>query len=770
MRYRFAAMGRVPGLFGPNMSRGRPRRMLTACVLLQVAAAAGASAQEAFETEHRRRLAENPDGVSLTVTLENGRRRFAMGEVIRLQLSFSSRIPDTYRLDQNHYRHRGSNMDHPTVTPAAGTVDPLEDYVGAGVIGFVGSLLSSLPKVLGPESMTASLVLNDHLRFERPGRYRLFVVSRRVRPADRYAALPVASNVIDLELVEADPSVQQRRIAAAMAVLRADGDRTALDEACRVLRFQGTAWAVEAILDHYPRAVTSCQGEISLGLMGVPAPLREHAVREMMLRLRDPRYPVRRQFLQDLVFLTYLTRHPDYAVSTGTPPATYADRRNAYEEIEDRCADDLAGAIAAKEGRALAISAMTLVAHIRSVGAPESVERDAEILRTRLPGVFGLLSAEEQRELLENYWRAVRHPDFLPVLREILDQPAGDSGREEPLRDAALRHLHELAPAEGRQRILQEIRSGTSTMDAGTLGVLPDTTLPELDQELMTQVELSATPDLASRLLLRYASAAVLPRVLRWLRPRLDNVACPPHDALLAYLLKVRPDEGLDLIRNALSRRTRCYQSVLKRVADLHGGSELTALAVEALEDADTDVVRNAAETLRDYGTAAARDALLRQLTHWHEEALGREDRPPESAGWNRRWWVGWRLQTVLALALAEGHGWRLELDELYRVRDLAHDGVKAELNRHIEQAMQEPRIRVTGDPLDGLEFSVDPYRSGGSLERLQQKLLQYPAGTVFGWPSRPLRGWEADEAEQFARLQQFLRQRGLDLVRSATR
>ncbi len=767
MRYRFAALGRVPGLFGPNMSRGRPRRMLTACVLFQVAAAAGASAQEAFETEHRRRLAENPDGVSLTVTIENGRRRFAMGEVIRLQLSFSSRIPDTYRLEPRSYDRSGRlDLDLPTVTPAAGAVDPLEDYFGAGVFGFIGGGLSTPPEFLGPESMSASLVLNEHLRFERPGRYRLFVVSRRVRPADRYAVLPVVSNVIDLELVEADPSVQQRQIAAAMAVLRADGDRTALDAACSVLRFQGTAGAVEAILDHYPRAVTSCQSAISFGLMGVPAPLREHAVREMMLRLRDPHYPVRRQFLRDLAFLTYLTQHPDYAVSTGTPPATYVDRRNAYQEIRDRCVEDLAGAVAAKEGRALAISAVTLVANIRS----ESVERDAEVLRTRLPGVFGLLSEEEQRELLENYWRAVRHPDFLPVLREILDRPAGDSGREEPLRDAALRRLHELAPAEGRQRILQEIRSGTSTMDAATLGVLPDTTLPELDQELMTQVELSATPYLASRLLLRYASAAVLPRVLRWLRPRLDNVACPPHDALLAYLLRVSPDEGLDLIRTALSRRTRCFQSVLKRVADLHGGSELTALAVEALEDPDTDVVRDAAETLRDYGTAAAKDALWRQLTHWHEEALGRDDRPSESVRWNQQWWVGWRLQTVLALALAEGHGWRLELEELNRVRDLAHDAVKAELKRHIEQVMQEPRISVTRDPLDGLEFSVDPYRSGGSFERLQQKLLQYPAGTVFGWPSRPLPGWEADEAEQFARLQQFLRQRGLDLVRSATR
>ena len=774
MSQRCATVGRnTPGRLGASISGEWMRRILTACLLLQFAAAPGASAQEPFETEHLRRLAENPEGVSLTVTVENGRRRFAMGEIVRLQLSFSSQIPDTYQLDPISYDRSGRlNVDLPTVTPAASAVDPLEDYYGAGLFAFVGGGISTPPSFLGPDPVSLSLVLNEHLRFERPGRFRLFVVSRRVHPAGRYAGLSVTSNVIDLEIVEADPAVQQRQIAAALAVLRDDSDTTRLDAACQVLRFQGTAGAVDAILDEYHRPAASCRSTFSLGLNGVPPPLRAYAARAMLLRLRDPRYPVGSRFLPNLAFLTYLTQHPDYAVSAGTPLAAHADRRNAYERILDRCVEDLAVAVAAKEGRALAVSAMTLIAHIRSQGAPETVQRHVEGLWTRLPPVFGLLSTEDQQALLEYEWRVIRHPDLLPALRQILAQPAGAPGRGDRVRDAALRRLYELAPAEGRQRILEEISNGNSTLDAVTLGALPDTTLPELDDELMTQLETSASPgsDLPSLLLARYASASVLPRALRRLRSWPDNGPCRSRHPLLAYVLRVSPDDGLDLIRDALSRRNGCFTNVLKRVADLHADPGLTALAVEALEDPDPEVVGNAAETLRDYGTAAARDALWRQLTHWHEESLGRDDRPSESVQWNQQWWVGWRLQTVLALALAEGHGWRLELEELNRVRDHVHDSVKAELDRHIEQVVQEPRISVRRDPVDGVAFSVDPYRFGGSLERLQQKLVQFPAGTVFGWRSHLPPGWEADDAELFARVQQFLQQRGLDLVRTATR
>ena len=523
-------------------------------------------------------------------------------------------------------------MDRPTVTPLERAVDPLEDYFDSGLFGFIGGGISRTPPVLGQDPVSVSLLLNEHVRFERPGRFRLFVMSGRVHPVDEFSPLPVTSNAVDVEILPADPSWERRQIAGSVATLRDGGDGTELAP-CRVLRFLGT-----------------------------------------------PDYPVRARFLRNLAFLNWLTRHPDHTASAGTPVASPEVRRNAHDASVDESFEDLADALATKEGLALAISAMTLIGHVRS-GGPESLPPAVEAQRSRLPAVFDLLTEEEQLSLLDYDWRAIRHRGLLPVLRRILDQPPTGPARREPVRDAALRRLYELAPAEGRRRILRKIRSGDSTMDAATLGMLPDATLPELEHELMTRLETAPDEDLTGELLARYASAAVLPRMVRWLRANLGERACRPLHALLAYAVRLNPDEGLPLVREALSRRARtgCYETVLQEVAALHADPGLAALAMEALEDANHQVVQSAARTLQDHGTAEARDALWNQLTRRYAQAVN-QGRNPADKRLRELSWSGWRTQQILAHALAEGQGWRLELADLSRLRDHVHDATKVEL------------------------------------------------------------------------------------------
>lgn len=747
----------------------RNRDRAAACLLLFLLALVRppeVAAQETLDAERRQRVAENPAGVDLTVRIENGRRRFSMGEVIRLQLSFSSRIPDRYRLELRDYDRSGRlNVDRPIVAPSEATIDPLEDYFHSGIFGFIGGGISRPPTVLGQDPVAVSMVLNEHVRFERPGRFRLFVVSGRLHSVGEFSPLPVTSNVVDVDIVPADPAWEQRRIAESTRALRDGGDGAAVDAACRFLRFLGTTAAVDAILDHYPVVSRSCRYAFSLGLRGAPPAFRAHIAREMTLRLTLPDYPVRSSYLGALAFLNWMARHPDHAASAGTPLASSEARRSAHDAKLDESFEDLADALPAKEGRALAISAMTLIRH-RGLPVPETLRRKAEVLRPRLPAVFDLLADKEQHTLLDYNWGAIRHPGLLPVLRRIVDRPAGNPRRREPVRDAALRRLYEMAPAEGRRRILREIRSGDSTLDVATLGMLPDPTLPELESELLTQLETAPDADLPGRLLARYASSAVLPGVVRWLRASLDGRACRPLHALLAYSLRLSPDDGLPLVREALSRRsgTGCYRSVLKNVADLHSHPGLAALATEALEDADPEVVRNAAETLQDHGTAEAKGALWNQLTQRYAQAV-RQGRDPADRRLSELSRSGWRTQRALADALADGQGWRLDLDELSRLRDHVHEADRQQLTTRMRQAMLAPVIRVGRiGPSERLDFWVEPYHPG-SLTRLQQKLLQFPAGTRFGWYSSLPPDREEEEAELFALLQRFLRRHGMDLA-----
>ena len=74
-------------------------RILTACLFLQFVSTLGTPTRGKFKAEYRQKLGENPEGVALTVRLESGRQWFRVGEVIRLQLSFTSQIPDKYQLN-----------------------------------------------------------------------------------------------------------------------------------------------------------------------------------------------------------------------------------------------------------------------------------------------------------------------------------------------------------------------------------------------------------------------------------------------------------------------------------------------------------------------------------------------------------------------------------------------------------------------------------------------------------------------------------------------
>src|SRR5258708_37376740 len=94
-----------------------------------------------------------------------------------------------------------------------------------------------------------------------------------------------------------------------------------------------------------------------------------------------------------------------------------------------------------------------------------------------------------------------------PVLREIYARSAEPRTDLESL---ALRRLNELAPDEGREIILAEIRRPTRHLRYGTLAVLPDESLPQDESFLADQIEHGEGNE---ALILRYATGSIVQRV-----------------------------------------------------------------------------------------------------------------------------------------------------------------------------------------------------------------------------------------------------------------
>jgi hypothetical protein len=228
-------------------------------------------------------------GIRLEVRARSDQRTFRIGEIIPLELRFSSTIGDKYRLSTQHGDRSGrNNMDTYAVEPRSGWQDPLDLYYRTGV--FIGGGIGGIAW-LSAESILITADLNEWVRFDQPGDYRLTVKSRRVRDDGmRSDQLVVESNEVLLHIIAATPEWQEETLREALAVLAKSapvrphqpGTLDPAWDAVRTIRFLGTAAAAREMAHRVERDVpfrSAGDEECLLGLAASPA--REAALDEM---------------------------------------------------------------------------------------------------------------------------------------------------------------------------------------------------------------------------------------------------------------------------------------------------------------------------------------------------------------------------------------------------------------------------------------------------------------------------------------------------------
>jgi hypothetical protein len=178
-------------------------------------AAASASAQDAFFERWKELSARQPDGVTLSVTAPKS--EFYFGEVIPLELMFTSTQPGTFLADSRLHDRIGrmNYIEEFVAAPASLCEDPLDGLQG-GQGGLGG--LSGGPVALSDKPFQFERVLNEWVRFRKPGRYRVYVVSRRVT---RGKPIELVSNVLTLEIRPAPAKWVKEQISAARKTLDA---------------------------------------------------------------------------------------------------------------------------------------------------------------------------------------------------------------------------------------------------------------------------------------------------------------------------------------------------------------------------------------------------------------------------------------------------------------------------------------------------------------------------------------------------------------------
>jgi hypothetical protein len=699
-------------------------------------------------------VASSPSDPQLTVTTRDNQTTFHIGEIIPLDLAFTSSTPNAYQLDMATYDRSGRlNEDQFVVDPSNGSDDPLQLYFRAykgfmmgGLRGFKG--LSTTPATIHAN-------LNEWVRFKAPGQYRLTVISRRVSKvgSNEFGNLTVTSNSVTMTILPATKEWQDATLKSSIQFLDSTKPPAvpALDpansrtQAVKTLRYLGTPEAAREMARRMTGTVSDW--DFAAGVMGSPA--RSVALEEMKKLLVDPNFPVSGRFLGTISVL---------ALPDGIVDNVPEER----EKIETQFRQELVSALPQKQGAALAVSNNTIIGTAGSSPLPADVKRT---LTRQLVATFDNLSSQEQYVLLEFRWSTLDHQEMLPLLKRV-EKKESDDMQSKLASATALKRWYEMAPDEARPVVIQEMLRPKPRFSARTLGILPDKELPEVDQPLVEHLTPSsdffASSNSAS-LIHRYATRAAEAKVLAFLDPEVGKLACAIQAPLLAYVVKNDPEASRPLLERAMKARgkgfTACNHMLLTDVGALQSNSVLQEIAIKSLDDSDPEVVGDAASYLKQFGSASAENVLWTRMVAWSERWKGHEKELQSVPGENMSAMYESAAGSHLVEALGAGHGWLPDEAKLGRLIDLS---VTATQKQQVEQFLKAWQTRpwpIMFMPVVG-QVHIAQFQET-SIESAKEKLLQFPPGSAFEWI---LFGQEGEQ-KAFEEMSQFANEHSLKLA-----
>lgn len=697
----------------------------SACLLLGVCVVAGLQAQA---------------GAALQVQPVGGRSTFRIGERIPLELRFTTPAGVRRWLNTASYDRSGRmSFEQFTAEPASGWTDPLGAYFAGGHVG--GGISSE--QELSPNPTTITLDLNEWVRFDRTGDYRVTVHSSRVTGAGETAwaengRAPLVAEPVLLHIVPADAQWQQRALSDAVAVLhgppptpyvynRAEDARRR--DAIATLRFLATPAAIDELAAQVRDDRQDTMSASTFGLTSVSSALRDTARNALRKRLDEPGFPVGAWFLQTLAFLNTPAR--------GTPEQAWQDRKRA----NDIAWREALAALPRKVGPARAATARTLLGQ-----PPEDIEEEAKRqLATVLAATLPDLSPSQRSAELSWNWDRLRSSAMLPQLQHDARLPLENPGSNlvsvhdtRELKSIALRRWYELDSVGATAEAHSQIGSAHPSLTANAVSFLPVEPLPHF--EMIWANALNAEDRYEQQttllgLLARFGTGAATTAVVQLLQRNVGSWACEPQAAVLGYVVRFSPDQAAALIERAVDARspqqTGCFHSIFTDIARYGSGDVLNEAALRLLDSPAPRQMNDAALYLASHGRAQERATLWNHLEAWHGQWLGKGDvldafgpGVPETSYQARA--VG----EALSRALIANQAWVATQDEMQRVSAMC---VGKQMCQQVQNLIQESANRnVTVYIFSGtLKIHLAQYEVD-SLVLLRAKLAQYPKDTVF--------------------------------------
>jgi len=731
-----------------------------------------------FDHRHELEISANPADLSFLVTIPVPQRAFQVGELIPIRLSFSSTSLNKYKLNAANYDRSGRLPTEEFTIEQLGVADPYRDYYYMGLHGMNTGGIRGYP-LLEPRPFGIDLTLNDWLRFDKPGRYRLYLKSYRLaresKPGEsRRATVSFAavSNIFAVDIIPQNTTWEKEKLDSIRKTMR-EGPQTTVDPGGRQVLFDSELEQRKQHALHELRGLASeaalrlsfelgrQSGEGPDTLLLYALPDRALAIRMLRGYLVDPTVP-----FSEWDLLTYAAMNW-IAVNTLDPiplnNRVVVDHWRASllwlslearrvgvdgvlrQEALRQIPYVLKKSASAKEASGLAIAAF---AKPEALAAGLVPRRDFGLSRVQLISGFTGFDEQRQHELLSDRWDLIRGPEMIPLLERVIHsvktEPRGSdlstklawASKEQASGELALRRLRDLDPSRAEKILVRDIATTRPRFEKFALRALPAQSLPDADAALAKRLE--SEPLAVLPVVAKFGTAKLQMPMRELLNRRFRE--CWNEQHIVTYFVRVfpgnEPGEGADVLRRAMANRVNrgCHHFLLSSVAEVVWSPVVEQAALVGLDDGDPEVAGNAASVLALNGGSDAEARIWARLERHYRRWQGRLDElegpvisadlpSPES-----------RLEDALALSLTTARSWLMDEGRRKRLEKLCLSDWCRQMAAR-DPAKATIRVSVSGD-WEGYHpprYLVAGYAAPSPTE-LKAKLSQFPPGSEFSW------------------------------------
>ncbi len=649
------------------------KRLAILIGLTGLACVCTARAQGTFEAQHQQALAANPSDVHLKITLDSAQTTFHIGETIRVKYAFTADAPGKYVAAARYLdRSQRSVLEAFFTDRPADAFDPLSDFwdLHSALSGSQFSAPREPTLKLDVSPQFDTIELTHYLRFSKPGRYKVYVVTRSALPpkdpVKPQGGPAIASeNSVTFQILPQELAAASHEVDEIVArASQQPAPRFTPVEAFRLFEI-ATPKARKAAASLYThRNNYGWSDDIALATI-LAAPTHAEAIALLHAGLSDVSLVVDENLILELALLQFAQKNPSVNASVirGSDRYAVAAWRS---QLAEQVVVNWQLVAASVDRRAPDIRASTIhsLDHLSTYyfGSDLLPVPPADRDRIRAQHLTTLPDQPAQElanDLLNFRWSASLPSDqVLAILQQIYSAPPAQSASF--VRETALKEIAKLDPQKAQVLFRERVLQFDTPLDWNRIHSMNLPPSPEFDAELIRILEDRWTERMSrvAPIIGLYASDSILPRVKKVYEIYGPDWPCSMQAGILTYFLRVEPTYGVEKLGPALSAYynrggSDCHQtSLLVDLALLRNAPELRPFVSAALND-PRPTVAAAGARVAAFGDQAkiSLPPLLNRLRALHDEWPDYETHSNTDPEYVQKWKSGYsELESILSI------------------------------------------------------------------------------------------------------------------------